>query len=128
MKRFITTLALAATFLSAKASYVQQVQIGTDKGLSCNGVKTFSKDSYGRLWVGTINGANLVSNGSVRQYQYFTVEGDNIVTGDVISIGCTRRAIIATANHIIDFDPDNDSTHLVTYDRRTIRTDYPHER
>ena len=124
MKRFITTLALAATFLSAKASYVQQVQIGTDKGLSCNGVKTFSKDSYGRLWVGTINGANLVSNGSVRQYQYFTVEGDNIVTGDVISIGCTRRAIIATANHIIDFDPDNDSTHLVTYDRRTIRTDY----
>ena len=124
MKRIITTLALAAVFCTAKASYIQQVEVGTDKGLSCNAVRTFSRDVYGRLWVGTINGANLVSNGAIRQYQYFTVDGKNIVTGDVVSIGCSRRALIATANHIIDFDPDNDSTCLVTYDGKAIRTEY----
>ena len=124
MKRILTSIVLAITVLSAKASYIQQVQIGTEKGLSSNAVKTFSRDSFGRLWVGTINGANLISNGSIRQYQYFTVNGNDIVTGDVVSIGCSRRALIATTNHIIDFDPDNDSTHIVTYQGKTIRTDH----
>ncbi len=124
MKRILTSIVLAITVLSAQASYIQQVQIGTEKGLSSNAVKTFSRDSFGRLWVGTINGANLISNGSIRQYQYFTVNGNDIVTGDVVSIGCSRRALIATTNHIIDFDPDNDSTHIVTYQGKTIRTDH----
>ena len=124
MKRIITTFFLITMFMAVQASYVQQVQTGTDKGLSCNAVKTFTKDIYGRLWVGTINGANLISNGEIRQYQYFTVGGNDIVTGDVVSIGCTRRAIIATTNHIIDFDPDNDSTRIVTFEGKTIRTDY----
>lgn len=117
---FVTTIAV----LTASASYVQRVQIGTEKGLSCNAVKTFTRDIYGRLWVGTINGADLISNGTITQYQYFTVDGNDIVTGDVASIGCSRRAIIATYNHIIDFDPDNDSTHIVTYNGKNIRTEY----
>ena len=124
MKRILTTLILAATFLTARASYLQMVQTGTEKGLSCNAVKTFARDDYGRLWVGTINGANLISNGEIRQYQYFTVGDNDIVAGDVVSIGCTRRAIIATTNHIIDFDPDNDSTRLVTFEGRVIRTEF----
>ena len=124
MKRILTSIVLSISFLTASANYIQQVQIGTEKGLSSNAVKTFSRDVYGRLWVGTINGANLISNGSIRQYQYFTVDGNDIVTGDVVSIGCSRRALIATTTHIIDFDPDNDSTHIVTYQDKTIRTDY----
>ena len=114
MKRILTLFLSVVTFMTVNASYIQQVQIGTEKGLSCNAVKCFSRDTYGRLWVGTINGANLISNGTIKQYQYFTVNGNDIVTGDVASIGCSRRAIIATGNHIIDFDPDNDSTHIVT--------------
>ena len=109
------------TCISVSAGYTQQAQVGTEKGLSCNAVKAFAKDVYGRLWVGTINGANLISNGTVRQYQYFNVKGQDIVTGDVLSIGCSRRAVIATTNHIIDFDPDNDSTRLVTYDGKSIK-------
>ena len=124
MKRIFSSLFLVTMFMTAQASYVQQVQTGTEKGLSCNAVKTFTKDIYGRLWVGTINGANLISNGEIHQYQYFTVGGNNIVTGDVVSIGCTRRAIIATTNNIIDFDPDNDSTRIVTFEGKTIRTDF----
>lgn len=123
-KRFLTFLLSAFACLTISAHYTQQAQIGTDKGLSCNAVRTFAKDIYGRLWVGTTNGANLISNGTIRQYQYFTVNGNDIVTGDVISIGCSRRAIIATTNHIIDFDPDNDSTRLVTYEGRNLRTEY----
>ena len=126
MKRIITTLFLAVLFLTAQASYIQMVQTGTEKGLSCNAVKTFARDDYGRLWVGTINGANLISNGQIREYQFFTVGDHDIVTGDVASIGCTRRAIIATTNHIIDFDPDNDSTRIVTFEGRVIRTEYIH--
>ena len=125
MKRLLTFLsATVISFLTVSANYVQQVQIGTDKGLSCNAVKSFTKDSYGRLWVGTINGADLISNGTVTQYQYFTVDGNNIVTGDVASIGCSRRAVIATNNHIIDFDPDNDSTRIVSYNGRSLRTEF----
>ena len=126
MKRIYTTLILAVMFLTARANYIQMVQTGTEKGLSCDAVKTFARDDYGRLWVGTINGANLISNGEIRGYQFFTVDGHDIVTGDVASIGCTRRAIIATTNHIIDFDPDNDSTRIVTYEGRAIRTEYIH--
>ena len=114
----------AVMFMTVRAGYTQQVQIGTEKGLSCNAVRCFAKDVYGRLWVGTVNGANLISNGAIRQYQYFTVGGNDIVTGDVASIACSRRAIIATNNHIIDFDPDNDSTHIVTYNGREIRTEF----
>ena len=123
-KRFLTLLLSAITCLTVSAYYTQQVEITIDKGLSCNAVRSFAKDSYGRLWVGTTNGANLISNGAIRQYQYFTVGKDNIVTGDVISIGCSRRAILATTNHIIDFDPDNDSTRLVTYEGNILRTEY----
>ena len=123
-KRFLTLLFSAITFLTVSAQYIQQVETTIDKGLSCNAVRSFAKDIYGRLWVGTTNGANLISNGTIRQYQYFTVGKDNIVTGDVISIGCSRRAILATTNHIIDFDPDNDSTRLVTYEGRILRTEH----
>ena len=124
MKRILTFMFSALMFLSARAGYTQKVQIGTEKGLSCNAVKCFSKDIYGRLWVGTLNGANLISNGAISQYQYFTVGNNDIVTGDVASIGCSRRAIIATNNHIIDFDPDNDSTYIVKYNGLDIRTEY----
>ena len=123
-KRFLTLLLSVITCLTVSARYTQQVEITIDKGLSCNAVRSFAKDIYGRLWVGTTNGANLISNGTIRQYQYFTVGKDNIVTGDVISIGCSRRAILATTNYIIDFDPDNDSTRLVTYEGRILRTEY----
>ena len=123
-KRFLTLLLSAITCLTVSAHYIQQVEIGTDKGLSCNAVKTFARDTYGRLWVGTVNGANLISNGTITQYQYFTVNGNDIVTGDILSIGCSRRALIATNNHIIDFDPDNDSTRLVTFEGQNIRTEY----
>ena len=124
MKRVLLLIISVVTLMTARASYIQQVQIGTEKGLSCNAVKCFSKDIYGRLWVGTINGANLISNGTITQYQYFSVGGNDIVTGDVASIGSSRRAIIATSSHILDFDPDNDSTHIVTYNGREIRTEY----
>ena len=105
MKRSILTLLLSAVILlDLNAHYIQQVQIDTEKGLSCNAVKTFAKDRYGRLWVGTANGADLISNGTIRQYQNFSVGGKDIVTGDVISIGCSRRALIATNYNIIDFN------------------------
>ena len=123
-KRILTLLLSVITCLTLSAHYTQQVQIATEKGLSCNAVKAFAKDIYGRLWVGTTNGANLISNGTIRQYQYFTAGGNEIVTGDVLSIGCSRRAIIATTNYIIDFDPDNDSTRLVTFEGRNLRTEY----
>ena len=123
-KRFLSLLLSAITCLTVSAHYTQQVEVSIDKGLSCNAVRSFAKDIYGRLWVGTTNGANLISNGTIRQYQFFTVGKDDIVTGDVISIGCSRRAILATTNHIIDFDPDNDSTRLVTYEDRILRTEY----
>ena len=87
-KRFLTLLLSVITCLTASAFYTQKVEITIDKGLSCNAVRSFAKDIYGRLWVGTTNGANLISNGTVSQYQYFTVGNDNIVIGDVISIPC----------------------------------------
>ena len=123
-KRLLTILLSVISCLSISAHYTLQAHIDTDKGLSCNAVKAFARDLYGRLWVGTINGANLISNGTIRQYQFFTVGGNDIVTGDVQAIACSRRALIATNNHIIDFDPDNDSTHLVTFQGKTIRTEY----
>ena len=123
-KRILAFLLFTLTCLTIGAHYTQQVQIATEKGLSCNAVKTFAKDVYGRMWVGTTNGANLISNGTVSQYQYFTVDGNDIVTGDVQSIGCSRRAVIATTSNIIDYDPDNDSTRLVSYNGSLLRTEY----
>ena len=123
-KRILTLLISVICCITISASYTQQVEITIDKGLSCNAVRSFARDYYGRLWVGTTNGANLISNGTIRQYQYFTVGEDDIVAGDVISIGCSKRAIIATTNYIIDFDPDNDSTRLVTFEGKSLRTEY----
>ncbi len=124
MRRIPLFLTLLMSFLTASARYIQSAQIGTEKGLSCNAVRTLSRDTYGRLWVGTINGANLISNGSVRQYQSFAVDGMDMVIGEVISIGCTDRAIIASSYNIIDYNPDTDSTRLVTFNDRIIRTDF----
>lgn len=124
MRRIPLFLILLMSFLTANARYIQSVQIGTEKGLSCNAVRTLSRDTYGRLWVGTVNGANLVSNGSVRPFQSFTIDGQSMVIGEVMSIGCTDRAIIASSYCIFDYNPDTDSTRLVTYNDRIIRTDY----
>ena len=123
-KRILTLLISVISCITISASYTQQVETTIDKGLSCNAVRAFARDYYGRLWVGTTNGANLISNGTIRQYQYFTIGEDDIVAGDVISIGCSKRAIIATTNYIIDFDPDNDSTRLVTFEGKSLRTEY----
>ncbi|MBO7112525.1 MAG: response regulator [Bacteroidaceae bacterium] len=124
MKRALVLLALMGFVSTIRANFVQQYQVGVEKGLSCNAVRSFTKDIYGRMWVGTVNGANLISNGSVRQYRYFTVNGNDIVTGNTMSIGCYKHAIIATNSHILDFDPENDSTRIVTYNGNTIRTEY----
>ena len=86
-KRILTILISLITCITISARYTQQVEITIDKGLSCNAVRSFARDSYGRLWVGTTNGANLISNGTISQYQYFTVGNDDIVAGDIISIG-----------------------------------------
>ena len=82
-KRLLTLLLSVITCIAGSAHYTQQVEITIDKGLSCNAVRSFAKDIYGRLWVGATNGANLISNGNIKQYQSFTVGGDNIVAGDV---------------------------------------------
>ena len=124
MKKVLILWTMLVFTAAVNASYIQQNQTGIDKGLSCNAVRTFSKDVYGRLWVGTVNGPNLISNGTVTPYQYFTINGNDIVAGEIMSIGSSRRAVIATANHIIDFDPDNDSTRLVTYNGRELRTEF----
>lgn len=124
MKRVLLFLALMGFASTIRANYIQQYQVGVEKGLSCNAVRSFTKDIYGRMWVGTVNGANLISNGSIRQYRYFTVDGNDIVTGNTMSIGCYSHAIIATNSHILDYDPDNDYTRIVTYNGNAIRTEY----
>lgn len=123
MRRIPLFLTLLVSFLTVSAKYIQSVQIGTEKGLSCNAVRTLSKDTYGRLWVGTVNGANLISNGAVRQFQSLTVDGMDMVLGEIMSIGCTDRAIIASNYSIIDYNPDTDSTRFVTFNDQLLRTD-----
>ena len=100
MKRALVLLALMGFVSTIRANFVQQYQVGVEKGLSCNAVRSFTKDIYGRMWVGTVNGANLISNGSVRQYRYFTVNGNDIVTGNTMSIGFYNAPLSSLMRYI----------------------------
>lgn len=124
MKRLVTTLILAATFLAVHSTYVQRVNIGIDKGLSCNAVKVVAQDSSGRLWVGTENGVNCISNSEITRLSSLNVDGQTILTGDILAIACAKETMIATHNYILCHDIGNDQTHLVTYQDKTIRTDW----
>lgn len=124
MKRILTTLLLALSLSQAYASFEKIGQLGVSQGLSSNSVKTMEKDQFGRIWVGTANGVNLISNAKVKQYQSFQVGNDYIIADNIISIGCSKRIILAASNCIIDFNPYNDSTRIVKYNGSTIRTDF----
>ena len=124
MKRILTLILLAVAFMQANASYVTYGQIGVEQGLSSNSIKTMARDRFGRIWVGTANGVNLISNGKIRQFQSFQINDNCIIVGDVLSIACANRLVIATTDRIFDFDPEIDSTRIVTWDGRSIRTEF----
>ena len=124
MKRLFTVLAIAMISCIVSASHIQFSQITVDNGLSSNTVKTFSRDSYGRLWVGTTNGADLISNGRIREFKSFSIDGHTVIAGDILSIGCASRAIIATDDHILDFDPDMEKCFAVRLNGENLTTDY----
>ena len=103
-------LLLAIPFLMASSPRpIQYRQVNAKDGLTYNYVTALAMDKYQRLWVGTSNGLNLISNGNVRPFTQINLENGAGAIGRVHGIECAGETAIATENNLLIYDDASDS-------------------
>lgn len=103
-------LFLAIPFLlAATPRPIQYRQMNAKDGLTYNYVTALAMDKYQRLWVGTSNGLNLISNGLVRPFSQINQKNGTVSIGRVYCIECAEETAIATENNLLIYDDASDS-------------------
>lgn len=124
MKKYILLFSLLAFSILSKANFAQISQITTTEGLSSQNVSIMEKDKYGRLWVGSSIGLDIFNNGSLTNLHTIKVEGTSILTGQIKSIACGDRTLIASKSTVIDYDYDKKEAEIITYQGADITTEH----
>ena len=125
---FVLALCFAAPVGAGAATDfkgVQVEQILSRGGMSCRTVNMMTRDSKGRLWVGLPTGVGIFVNGSVTALNILNIDGNAVYIGNVSSIVCGQRALIASDNCLIDYDPESGSASILhNAEGRKIATEY----
>ena len=104
MRRLFVFLlfSLLGTVLFAQS--FQYFQIGSKEGLSYSYVTALRQDDYGRLWIGTSNGVNILSNGQITAFTEISNETMPLPIGRVVDIACSSEVLVATSSSLLRFD------------------------
>ena len=121
---WVFIFSLLAFSILSKANFAQISQITTTEGLSSQNVSIMEKDKYGRLWVGSSIGLDIFNNGSLTNLHTIEVEGTSILTGQIKSIACGDRTLIASKSTVIDYDYDKKEAEIITYQGADITTEH----
>lgn len=124
MKKYILLLSFLMFFTLVRANFAQISQITTTEGLSSQNVSIMEKDKYGRLWVGSSIGLDIFNNGKLTNLQTIEVDGTSILTGQIKSIACGERTLIASKSNVIDYDYDRKQTEIIKYNGTDITTEH----
>lgn len=101
---------LALPFLMASTPRpIQYRQVSAKDGLTYNYVTALAMDKYQRLWVGTRNGLNLISNGNVRPFTQTDQDTGPASFGRIYEIACGEKTAIATENRLLLYDDASDT-------------------
>lgn len=111
---FLTLVGLQ--FANAQvAGRIQLENITTRDGLSCQTVNTLVTDIYDRIWVGSPLGVDVVSNGKITRVNTISEHGSIVYLGNVRSIACGTRNVIATDNLLVDYDFDRNESFFINH-------------
>lgn len=124
MKRNILLCIVLMFSIFIRANFSQISQITTTEGLSSQNVSIMEKDRFGRLWVGSAIGLDIFNNGELINLQTIEVDGTSILTGQIKSIACGERTLIAGKSAIIDFDYDKKSAEIIKYNGLDVTTEH----
>ena len=105
MKRiliFLVILGYSCHIISADT--YQYKQYSPLNRLSYQYITALSSDSFGRLWIGTSNGVNLLSNGHVKAYTQILYDGTNIPVDRIYSIVSDDTILVASDMELLRFD------------------------
>ncbi len=106
--RFLLLLFVVPFFLAATTQPIQYRQVNAKDGLTYNYVTALAMDKYQRLWVGTSNGLNLISNGIVRPFSQINQKNGTVSIGRVYGIESAEETVIATENGLLIYDDASD--------------------
>ena len=94
--RFLFLYLVIPFLLAATPRPIQYRQVNAKDGLTYNYVTALAMDKYQRLWVGTSNGLNLISNGMVRPFSQINQKNGTVSIGRVYGIEATGETVVAT--------------------------------
>lgn len=107
--RFLLLYLVVPFLLAATPRPIQYRQVNAKDGLTYNYVTALAMDKYQRLWVGTSNGLNLISNGMVRPFSQINQKNGTVSIGRVYGIECASETVVATENSLLIYDDVSDS-------------------
>lgn len=110
-------LALSGSLFSGaqESGHIQLENITARDGLSCQAVNTLETDVQDRIWVGSPLGIDVVSNGKITRVNTISVQGSIVYLGNVRSIACGKRTVIAADNHLVDYDFDRNESFFINH-------------
>ena len=124
MRRYILFLVALVSSTFIRANFSQISQITTTEGLSSQNVRIMEKDKYGRLWVGSSIGLDIFNNGTLTNLQTIQVDSTSILTGQIKSIACGDRTLIAGKSTILDYDYDKKEARIIKYQGEDLTTEH----
>lgn len=124
MRRYILFLVALMSSTFIRANFSQISQITTTEGLSSQNVRIMEKDKYGRLWVGSSIGLDIFNNGTLTNLQTIQVDSTSILTGQIKSIACGERTLIAGKSTILDYDYDKKEARIIKYQGEDLTTEH----
>lgn len=120
MRGFLSTVLLLLGLQLAAQTY-QYRQVSATNGLSYNYVTSLSMDWYHRLWVGTSNGVNVISNGQVRAYTQEEPASGSASIGRVLNVLFSQPYIlVATNTSLLLFDEPTETFSRFTVDGNDV--------
>ena len=119
--RFFILLLLLSAGVAASAQSWQFNPVNATDGLTYNYVTALSLDSFNRLWVGTSNGVNVLSNGIVKPFVPDGLHEDVVPTGRILDIVCSgSHVLVSTSSSLLMYDEASDSFTRIQWEGKDL--------
>lgn len=127
MKKIIRSIALSlcliVCFPIVSKSYNMHPYVrmfSVNEGLSHGEVTNFSMDKYGRMWISTGMGFNVLNNGNLTSYTHFANNGEHYLISKVFDIVAEDFALVSTESGLLKFNPLSNEFSYVMYEDAPI--------
>ena len=118
----ISVISLLFTSLLWAVNGISVSQNTIGNGLESQSLNVITKDSQGRLWIGSDVGISVISNGTVTNIRDIASEGGLVMLGSVNSIVCTESVLLACEDRILHYDHKKGYATTLRYEDKILQT------